>query len=114
MNTDTNTKRNNCDTKLDEIQNTIKRLTKEIAENSASIPPLQEEAKVKKENIDRLEDETQVRITLIEELDADNDENRAAYVNSRTNHDDMIKQLSTAKVYIAAIKQNNFLEKSNE
>lgn len=69
---------------------------------------------MKKENIDRLEDETQVRITLIEELDSDNDENRAAYVNSRTNHDDMIRQLSTAKVYIAAIKQNNFLEKSNE
>lgn len=50
---------------------------------------------------------------LLDNLDRLNDEYRAAYVDGRRAHDDMISSLSQAKVYISALKQNNFLQKSN-
>jgi hypothetical protein len=62
---------------------------------------LQEEQRVKKFNLKRLEDEMKVKLALFENLERINDAGRASYVEGRTNHDDMISALSQAKIYIA-------------
>lgn len=102
-----------CNGKAEELENGIQRLTVDISEREAGVPPVENLRDQKDKDRAAKDQEISIKQDDLRQLHEANEEERQIYFAQREEHDHLIEELNKAKDVIVNLRKNAFLEKKD-
>jgi sirohydrochlorin ferrochelatase len=102
-----------CSGKVDELTATLGRLTVDVSEREASVPPVENLRDQKDKDRKAKEQEISIKQDDLRQLHEANEEERQEYFKQREEHDNLITELNKAKDIISSLRKTSFLEKKD-
>lgn len=102
-----------CNGRIEDLTNNLSRLTVDISEREALVPPVENLRDQKDKDRKAKDQEISIKQDDLRQIHEANEEERQIYFQQREEHDALIAELNRAKEILSSLKKTNFLEKKD-